>query len=370
MSFRLAFVCFTLCAAGCSVYDPALVPNDAGGMDAGDAATTCPPLATPPARPSQEDDGDNEVVFALRNITLNQDGERWKTIGYDLDGLCSGTPDGPIECDPISSSATSTQDGEHGVDNAFGRTITPLLLVAYPTLEDEARMYESYGLGAIILRIRDWNGDAEDSHVHATLSQSVYGTPALSDGGTPMPELPDGGPSYEDGGEPPFPQWNGDDYWWLREDSFYDGDPERPVIVDSNAYVSGRTLVMRIPDGREINFAGDTRGINFRLSDARLTADISTDGATVPRAVLVGRWAYDDVLSAVQHAGVCPGNPLYTTLSNLLRTAVDVRAVPGSGGPGVECDAVSVGIAFDGVSAHLGGVAPAYPLPEPCAARE
>ncbi len=362
---RLALVVALL--SGCNVYDASLVPRDAG-MDAGaDASTSCPPLAAPPTRPSRLDDGTDEAVFALRHITLNQDGDRWRTIGYDLDGLCSGPAEAPVECTPMSGGANASLDGDHGIDNAFGRAITPLLLAAYPTLEMEAQMYQDYGLGTLILRIRNWNGEANDSRVHAILTQSTYGTPGTADGGVPMPEIPDGGATYEDGGVPPFPAWEGDDYFWARDDSFFDGDPARPITSDDNAYIADRTLVMHLPDGREILFAGDTRGINLRLTDARLTAQLSTDGVAITRAQLVGRWALNDVLDAVQHAGVCTDNPLYTTLGNLLRTAVDVRSIAGSGGPGVECDAVSVGLAFDGIRAHYAVIATAYPLPNPCA---
>jgi hypothetical protein len=201
---RLALVVALL--SGCNVYDASLVPRDAG-MDAGaDASTSCPPLAAPPTRPSRLDDGTDEAVFALRHITLNQDGDRWRTIGYDLDGLCSGPAEAPVECTPMSGGANASLDGDHGIDNAFGRAITPLLLAAYPTLEMEAQMYQDYGLGTLILRIRNWNGEANDSRVHAILTQSTYGTPGTADGGVPMPEIPDGGATYEDGGVPPFPR--------------------------------------------------------------------------------------------------------------------------------------------------------------------
>lgn len=366
MSSRIGLVLLVAWLSGCDVYDETLLARD-GAMDGGDAGTSCSPLANPPTRPAIADDGNSEVVFALRNISLNQDGDRWRSIGFDLDGLCSGGAGAAVECDPMTPGANSSLDGEHGIDNAFGRAITPLLSAAYPTLEAEAQELQTLGLGVIVLRIANWNGEANDSRVHATFTQSAYGTPSLADGGVPMPELPDGGPNYADGGDPPVPQWNGDDYWWGRADSFFDNDPTRPITSDDNAYIANRTLVMHLPDGREIVFAGDTRGVNFRLTDARLVAEISSDGTRVTRATLVGRWALNDVLEAVQHAGVCTDNPLYMTLSNLLRTAVDVRSVPGSGGAGVECDALSVGLLFDGVSAHFAGIGPAYPLPDSCA---
>ncbi|MFT5357854.1 MAG: hypothetical protein ACI9KE_005091, partial [Polyangiales bacterium] len=48
----------------------------------------------------------------------------------------------------------------------------------------------------------------------------------------------------------------------------------------------------------------------------------------------------------------------------------DVRSSAGSGGDGVECDAISIGVTFRAVAGRWAGLGPSVPLPNPCTAME
>ena len=356
-------------SVACSVYDPALLTTDAAvardlgvRRDLGTTCTTCP-AGRPPPRPASPDGNGPEAFYALRNIQIVQDGNRWKTIGYDLDGLDTQDVSDPVECTPGMGRDPET-DGEGGVDNAFGHLITPLLLAADPEIEREGQANETAGLGAVLLRVIDWNGGPDDARVHVTVTQSVFGTPKVG-GAIPDAGVPDGGVDY-DAGVPPLPRWDGNDAWWGRSDSFFGGDESRPRIFDDNAYVANGTIVMRLPDRRDVIFSGNERGVLFKLTDATLTAHMTSDGSTVDRALLSGRWSANDILDAIPFAGVCPGSPNYRLLENLLTTSVDVRSTPGSGGAGVSCDALSVGLAFDGTRATWAGTADGFTLENRC----
>ena len=64
-----------LTASACSVYDSSLMENG---------------LATVPDRPPSSTSSkadDVEAVFAFRNVSLDQSGDRWRRIGLDLDGM-------------------------------------------------------------------------------------------------------------------------------------------------------------------------------------------------------------------------------------------------------------------------------------------
>lgn len=353
----------------CSVYDSTLVADGGAGTDSGprrDSGPICTscPAGRPPNRPAGPDGDGPEAFYALRNITLVQNHDLWRTTGYNLDGRDTQDVSDEVECIP-GGGADSVLDGEGGVDNSFGQLITPLLLVAQPTFEQDGRLNESNGLGAVLLRVTGWNGMANDSLVNVTLTQSVFGTPKVG-GAIPDAGVPDGGIVYDDGGIPPLPQWDGNDAWWGRTDSFFGGDVMRPRIADDNAYVANWTIVMRLPDRRDVIFSGDTRGVVFKLTDATLTAHVTTDGNTVDLALLAGRWASNDILDAIPFVGVCPGTGNYTLLQNLLTTSVDVRSTPGSGGPGISCDALSVGIGFSGIRATWAGTAEGYSVVNRC----
>ena len=93
---------------GCSVIDPSLIRVDGGTTDTGtdasedavvDVGTDTGPtgLRKPPARPDIEDGPDTDpLTIALRDVTLNQSGLRWRDIGLDLDDLDTQTVSDPV----------------------------------------------------------------------------------------------------------------------------------------------------------------------------------------------------------------------------------------------------------------------------------
>ncbi len=367
--------------AGCRVFDESLL--DAGGTDGGrdagpdaafdggvdaatDAAAPACPLRHPPVRPAVPDTpGGEQVVFAFKDIYIDQ-GDGWSTIGYDLDGLCSVGDEPDVECYPPAASSTPEIDGEGGIDNVLGHEILPLTLVAVPDLATAAVRDQDLGIGALILVVHEWSGEEDDPDVRAVLTQSVYGTPGLPDGGPPVVEIPDGGLSYDDGGVPPLPEWEGNDWWWVRTETFLGGDLERPMLEDDAAYVAGGTLVMRLPDRVPIILSGTERAAIFKLTGAVLTVHFAEDRRHAD-AVLAGRWPVADILVEIEHANICRDTEDYATFARLLDLAADIRATPGTGGAGAICDAVSVGMTLRGTRAHFGGLSDLFEIPTPCA---
>ena len=362
---------------GCSVFEESLLDTDAG-TDAGrlalDAGSDASPdagfdaacaLTRPPVRPTASDGPDDaEVVIALRHLTVDQGDERWRTIGFDVDGLCTVPPELVAECVPRAASGMTPEDGEGGIDNALGQSLLEVLLIAFPEIPVDINRTTDAGNGVIVLRVRGWNGAPDDPNVTVMMAQSRFGTSALDDGGIPDASTaviyPDGG------GLPPPPAWDGRDAFWLAVDSFVDEDASRPRVEVSGAYVAEGTLVVPVPDGIELAFLGRERGFFFRVIDAVFAIELPTDGTTVPRAVVGGRWPVAHVLDALPLYGVCEGSDQYRQFQRLADLTADVRAVPGTGGPGAVCDALSIGVAFDGVVARIGGIASFRDNPTPC----
>ena len=79
----------TVCVLGiasCSVYDASLLDDG---------------LAQVPGRPPSSTSSPNdteEAVFALRNVSLDQGGERWRRFGLDLDGMNTVSSEADHEC--------------------------------------------------------------------------------------------------------------------------------------------------------------------------------------------------------------------------------------------------------------------------------
>ncbi len=360
----LAFAAVGSCLmvlAGCKAFDESL-------LDPADSGPSCP-LSRPPARPNADvvpDGDDGETYFwASRDLRIDYRDDRWRTAGYDLDGLCSVGPNPPVECRAPALSAPLEEDGVMGTDNSLGHNIAEVLLLAFPDLQDELRGYQTQGTGTTLIQVTGWNGEDDDPRVVAVLSQSIFGT---SEDPGEFTEWSISGEQLTIDGEPwPLPNWDGNDLWWARDDNFLDRNPDRPTVRDDNAWIADRTLVMRVPDRFPIIYGGDMRAAQFILSDAVLTLKISADDQTVEKMVIAGRFAIVDLLSTIGTAGGCPGSSDYESFSHLLDLAADIRARPGSGGPDAVCDALSVGLVYEsGSRARFGGIAPGTEVPNPC----
>jgi len=361
--FRVSIAVLALCLVHCKAFDETLLEADSG------TGANCP-VNRPPPRPTGDDPVDDGTVYtyAIRDLLMDQREGRWETIGYDLDNVCTETPDVLVECRAPNAAAPAILDGDRGTDNALGGEVLPILLVALPDLQEVTRADQTKGAGVALINITGWNGEPDDPHVDVLFAQSSFGTTVVPDRVDSYAfDLVDRSLSVN--GEPwPGPEWAGGDHWYARSDNFLDGDLGRPRIRDDNAYVAGGTIVIRLPDRFPITFGGQMLAVTFLLSDAYFTVDISDDLQTVEGAIMAGRFATLDILDTVRGAGVCPDSDDYRSFSTVLDLAADIRTVPGTGGAGVECDALSVGLLYEsGVAATFAGLADPITTGDVCA---
>ena len=347
-------------AGGCRVFDEDLL-LDAGvdaSVDAGDAGEPpdtgpgdagCIPLH-PPGRPSGTDPMDGEeLVFALRDIVF-QPGPMWATTGYDLDGLCSYTPDPQIECAPPNEGASPETDGRDGIDNSFGENFPLLLLTFVGDVQESFDSELMAGRGLVLVRIQGWNGMPDDPRVAVTIANGVRTEPATG--------VPDGGMAD--------PAWDGSDVFFPASDDFVGGDESRPRIQNDNAYVAGSTVVVALPDRSEFVWTGDGLVFALVLTDPVLTATISEDEMFLEDVTISGRWARLDLLEAFEGLSFCSGSGERDALERLFDDAADVRQDSSTAGPGVECDAVSVGVRMRGYRGVWGELTSPASAPDPC----
>ncbi len=341
---RAIAVAAMLTMTGCRVYDPALLT----------APGACAALH-PPARPAAMDSGEVEVAFGLRNVVLAQ-ADGWANYGYDLDDACTSAPTYAAECTPPSGGRPPV-DGPGGVDNVFGALLYPLVALTTPRLEEQSRATIEAGLGLPIMRVRGWNGTPNDPRLDVSIMQAVFGAPGSADlSPPPVPANP--GTAR--------PAWDGRDWFWVRDDAFLRGSLESPLIRDDNAYIADGVFVARLPDRVDIVFAAETNGVLVRITGAVATGRLSADGLSLEEVRVSGRWAINDLLATARNIGVCEGERDYELLAGQLDRIADVRSTPGTGGPGVECNALSLGVGFTGTRVRVAGVAPGPELPDLC----
>ena len=352
MMIRLTLILTLLCAMACSVYDSELVTQGLASVP-----------GRPPGDTSSPEDA-MEVVFALRNVSLDQAGDRWRRFGLDLDGMNTSSEDGPYEC--VAADGNPTLDGDRGIDNSFGQHVLPTVVSLLPCLEDNIALNQGLGFGTVLLRLREWNGTPNDAKVDVSVLSSVDGT-ALDDvSGIEW----DGPTAMLPGGmtEAPPPAWDGDDVFFVDPASLVAGDIDYPLVWKTNAYVSDGRVVLPVDTATTFVFLTGSGSFSLSLLGF-LVADISEDRQTLEKGLLAGRFSGGELVATLEPLGICDEG-FRGSVTSLLTNNLDLRIDPGLGDPGDPCTASSVAFSFEGVRARLAdALAPVeLPIPDPCEA--
>ncbi len=336
--------------AGCE--SARFVPLDAGP----------PPGARLPSPPDVDDAPSGpDRVFVLRDVVLEQGMGTWRTLGWDLDERCSypptaadggmsGADAGPyagwdIECSPTRSSDAPSADGDECRDNNYGQFLSLALAPLGIDVQAGARERMMRGEFALMVRVRDYDGDDDDPQVTAEVLATAYGVPEGGMRGEPL-------------------AWDGTDTFFPATGSFRPSG--EAVILDPTAYVTEGVLVVRIPPRADFRFAGLDRAFVVQLTDATLTGRIVGD--RLEGAALAGRWGIEDFLAQLPAVGLCDTSPFLPVVESGVRNAADVLANPDAvPGALVACDAVSFAIGFTGYPGLSADRAEAQDgVPEPC----
>ncbi len=354
--------------AGCVAYDPALVRHGEAGTDANNGM--CSPRHAP-IRPLGDDTSmPGEVSFGLRDVVLNQTAALARMTGYDLDDRCTDDTNHASECTPGVAGAPIPTDGIEGIDNQFGAALYPLVAAAVGDLEGRARAAQLAGNGLPILRMRGWNGTMNDPVIDVTITSAVFSTTGTGQAMPPAVTISGAGPMQQflsDGSVVPAPAWDGQDWAWVRNDSFLAGDLEMPLVRDQQAYIADGLVVAHLPARVDIIFPTATVGVLVRLTDAVATGRVSADGNMLTDVIVAGRWATTDLLSTAENIGLCRGTGEYTVLMNTLLRDADVRSTPPMpGDPVLACDALSIGVRFTGFRMRIAGSTAGLAITDQC----
>lgn len=345
---------FLLTVSGCDVYDSTLVEQGSAGV----------PERPPESTSSPEDSV--EAVFALRNVSLNQSGDRWRRVGLDLDGMNTASIDDPAEC--VAANGNPSLDGDKGIDNSFGQHVLPTVASLIACLEDNIALNQGLGFGTVLVRLREWNGTPNDARVDISVVSAVDGTSldevsGLEWGGA------NGTTLMEQGGlvEAPSPAWDGEDIFFVDPASLVAGDLDRPNVWQPDAYVSKGRVVLPVDTSATFTFL--TGPGRFSISvEGFLVGDIGEDGQTFTKGLLAGRFSAGQLLATLQPLGICDEG-LRESVVGLLTDNLDLRVDKELGSPGDPCTATGVAFAFQAIRARLATtIAPvALPIPDPCA---
>ncbi|KPK53800.1 MAG: hypothetical protein AMJ63_05245 [Myxococcales bacterium SG8_38_1] len=354
MKLRLTLALSLLGLAACSVYDPALMTQGLAGVP-----------ERPPASTSKSTD-DVEAIFAFRNISLDQSGDRWRRFGLDLDGMNTSSIEDEAEC--VAANGRPTLDGDKGIDNSFGQNVLPTVVGLISCLEDNIALNQGRGFGTVLLRLREWNGTPNDAKVDVSVVSSVDGTSADEVTGFEWGG-PDGATLKLPGAneDAPAPAWDGDDVFYVDPGSLVAGDIRYPLVWKTDAYISNGRVVLPVDTATTFVFL--TGPGSFWLSlDGYLIADISEDGETLEKGLLAGRFSAGELVATLKPLGICDSG-FRGSVTSLLTDNLDLRIDPTLGSPDEQCTASSVAFSFQGIRARIAEtIAPVeLPIPDPCA---
>jgi hypothetical protein len=338
--------------------DPSPAPLDAGGSDAPPALDAPegtdapvvpdagPPTRRPPARPTADAPTGDPLVLVVEQLYLGDtladgtaDPGAWRTWGYDLDGRISDGTD-PGLCMPRegASPASAHQDGDDGIDNAFGRSVLPILrgLASDYSVQvnDDIRAGEPTLLVAI-----DALGTSPDA---TPLVGGIVSTTSLGD----------------------VPRFDGSDVFdvdpaWLSDVA----DPSAAIASFTDGYRAEGTIVLT-PAG--------TLGLRLRsLGVVPITHAIVTVEPDGSHGTLAGILSTDEITARIRRlAGtfdpsLCVGATIDSIVAQI-EQASDILA-DGTQDETRPCDGISIGLGFVVAEASVGGVGPETPEPpDPC----
>lgn len=350
----LLLMALLLIAPACSVYDPGLLEEG---------------LATVPDRPpsgTSSSSDDVEAVFAFRNVSLDQSGDRWRRFGLDLDGMNTTSIGDAAEC--VAANGNPPLDGNKGIDNAFGQYVLPTVVSLISCLEDNIALNQGSGWGTVLLRLRDWNGTPNDARVDVSVLSAVDGT-SLDDvsgvewGGSDGALLMLPGATQE----APEPAWDGEDYFFVDPSSLVADNLDRPEVRKSDAYISNGRVVLPVDTGATFVFLTGPGSFSIAINGF-LIADISEDGQTLEKGLLAGRFPVSKLIATLEPLGICDES-FRGSVVGLLTDNLDLRVDPDVGSPDDECTATGVAFSFQGVRARISErIAPVeLSVPDPCA---
>lgn len=334
-----------------------------------------------PARPSADTSSENDsqsLSLAAYDIEMIQEGERWREVGYNLDGVETYGENGISSCNPPKPDASPPEDGENGIDNQFGAKVTPLLKIVLPTALCEMAGSHFAGHGTFAATIEKWNGTPNDARLTAYISSAVHGL-STPDGIEPDPsslswEPLEGGDGFEllvDGEPARPPCFDGNDFFYPSSDDELmrpaDAQGNRlPRVIDTEAYMVDNTIVARVPLGHSLTIMSLFRSLPARIGGGFIIATFDEDYERVAEGTLVGRFLQENIADVAPHIGAC-NETLLGPFRSIIGSSVDIMADPTRDHMNETCDAISIGIQFKAVRVNISStLGPEWAPPKRC----
>jgi len=295
--------------------------------------------------------------------SLDREGKQtpgaWKSLGFDLDGLCTNsdtceTSDPAFSCDP---KAAMPSDGDYCRDNTFGNLEQGTIAIddlgkKFGLSNDAFNCALCRGDYNFVFRISGWNGEPNDSNVRV----DIYPSPGIEtqtatwqcDLNAPLGAWAQNG------------CWGPNDKFTIQTGSFFgqftDGNMPDALLNDPSAYVRDGYVVAQMPENTNFWFPGKSAAWAYPLKLQRglVVGKLvkGTDTYRLEDGTIAGRARSTDLIDAFRSLGLCENDALYSVLTTNVGLNADVLW-NGTNTEEAACDSISVGIGFDAEQADF-----------------
>jgi hypothetical protein len=303
--------------------------------------------AAPPAKPSAPaTTSTTKRTFALSQIHLGDatreganSGTAWKSYGYNLDGKVTDSKSADV-CKRVTGAPAVIQtDGDKGIDNSFGQNIMAIISGVQTDASKTVATAIADGTFTVVVEVTGLDGTAKQTNTG--LSGQIFAGGAFDS---------------IDANKGKKPTFTTSDNWPVLKESTASGTVESGGIVKlSDAYIVDGLFVARA-DNIKINVvvAGQAISLNIR----KAVVSMQVDGTSAKNGTIAGIITNEELVTELRKvinnftSQFCDEKALQDVL-NLIRQAADITS-DGTNAAGPTCDAISVGIGFNG--AEIGPV--------------
>jgi hypothetical protein len=317
-----------------------------------DPGTTAAAGKTPPAPPSAPASDTPARTFAVNQLFLGETNragaptkDAWKDYGYNIDGLTTTKTDTNVCTRQGGADSAKQEDGNGGIDNAFGRTVLSFILGLVPTPSKTINDSIQGGSFTILLTVKGLTDDPKQTNTGLGGDLRVGG--AYSADATKKPSF------------------SADDDWPYRAN---------PIVPIQGAYINNGTFVNGA-GGATVELSLFIQGValSLTINRASITFD-HTSPNEITNGTISGVINTESLVSGIEKVAgristqLCGGSTL-DTIKATIRGASDILS-DGTNKAGVNCDAISIGLGFTGkkIGDPKTVAKETAPPPDPCLA--
>jgi hypothetical protein len=325
-----------------------------GGIDTGNPTPEASVDTGPPVDTGVDAGVPTKDVFIMRELFLG-DTDRsfvasvtaWRDFGLDIDGKTTTMQSNDV-CQRVQGAPSSVQvDGTYGIDNSFGANIVPIFQAVSGQADLSKPASDAIEMGvssSVALRI-DGVGTAQD---YPMLSGAFY----KAFGPTP-------------------PTWQGMDPWGASSRSVL-GSLDSPIVTFPKGTMTGRTYYSGVSAktvaSLEIDFGG--AGLVLPLRHFVIKTKVAGDNSATTEGIISAVMNTEEFVAAMKQLlgqismSLCMGST-FDGIAQQIRQASDILD-DGTQDPQKTCNAISIGLGFEAVSAKLTAIVTDPSPPMPC----